>query len=215
MQRKLTLQEVLERSLDEPSADDPLERYVEITPRALAMLGLRDCNEQLARTPDEPLRLAQAAKSAHLALQAALIVALAGSANIGAYDDDLRSAYLAYFESSRESDSLPPRGDRVMPFPKLLARAMEHPMEWSGRKLEVDAHELEALERLTFIRHRIEHPRPAHHFVEPRFIALTLPIAARLTLELLDVVSHHYEPGERSRVAADVCSITAICARFE
>jgi hypothetical protein len=194
---------------------DPLAQHVEVTPRALSILNLRDCQEQLQRWKDEPLRLAQAAKSAHLALQAALIDALAGSASIGAYDDKLREAFIAYFEASHEGDATPPKGNRVMSFPRLLARAMERPMEWSGKKLEVSPEELAALDRLTHVRHHVEHPRPQFHFIEPLFIAQTLPVAARLSLELLDVCWHHYEDGERAGVELSVAAITELCAAID
>ena len=208
-----TLEDLMANECCEHGAtEDLLAHYVEVTPRGLAMLNLRDCEEQLERWQGVPLRLAQAAKSAHLAMQAALTDALAGSAGIGAYDDDLRTAYLAYFDASREGQATPPKGDFVLPFPKLLARAMEHPMEWSGRKLEVSADEMKALDRLTYVRHRVEHPRPEFHFIEPLFIALTLPVAARLTLELLDVCWHHYEEGERAEVEACVAAIVSSCA---
>lgn len=214
--RRPTLREILaDASAEQTPGEDPLAHYVEVTPRALARLNLQDCKDQLERWQEEPLRLAQAAKSAHLAMQSALTDALAGSAGIGAYDDDLRAAYLAYFEESRNGEATPPKGDFVLPFPKLLARAIEHPMEWSGRKLEVSLDEMKALDRLTYVRHRVEHPRPQFHFIEPLFIALTLPVAARLTLELLDVCWHHYEDGERAAVEASVAAITSICAEIE
>lgn len=211
-----TLAEILASEFEDHSpAEDPLGHYVEVTPRALAALNLRDCKEQLERWKEEPLRLAQAAKSAHLAMQAGLTDALAGSAGIGAYDDDLRAAYLTYFDESRHGEARPPKGDFVLPFPKLLARAMEHPMEWSGRKLEVSPEEMKALDRLTYVRHRVEHPRPQFHFVEPLFIALALPVAARLTLELLDVCWHHYEEGERAAAESSVAAISALCAEIK
>lgn len=208
-------EEILAVLGDENEDPGPLRHYVEVTTRALAMLNLRDCKEQLERWKEEPLRLAQAAKSAHLALQAALTDALAGSAGIGAYSPKLRAAYLAYFEASRDGEATSPEGDYVMRFDDLLAQAMEHPMEWSGRRLEVSPDELKALDRLTFIRHRVEHPRPHHHFIEPLFIAQTLPVAARLTFDLLDVVSHHYEKGEREAIEAIVDAIAALCAEIE
>lgn len=210
-----TLEEILASEPGERSDDDPLAHYVEVTPRALAMLNLRDCDEQLERAKEQPLRLAQAAKSAHLALQAALIEALAGSASIGAYDDKLRAEYLAYFVASRDGDATHPKKDRVMRFSDLLARAMEHPMEWSGCNLKVSDDEMKALDRLSYIRDRVEHPRPQFHFIESLFIAMTLPVAARLTLELLDVCGHHYEEGERSLAVATVASITDRCAAIE
>lgn len=204
-------EEILAVLGDENEDHGPLRHYVEVTTRALAMLNLHDCKEQLERWKEEPLRLAQAAKSAHLALQAALTDALAGSAGIGAYSPKLRAAYLAYFEASRDGEAAAPEGDYVMRFDDLLARAME----WSGRKLEVSPDELKALDRLTFVRHRVEHPRPHHHFIEPLFIAQTLPVAARLTFDLLDIASHHYEDGEREAIEATVAAITALCAEIE
>lgn len=213
--RRPTLEEILASEPDQLTpTEDPLAHYVEVTPRALAILNLNDCRQQLEGWIEEPLRLAQAAKSAHLALQAALTDALAGSAGIGAYAPKLRSEYLANFEESRDGEATPPRGDRVMHFNDLLARAMEHPMEWCGRALEVSVDEIAALDRLTFIRHRIEHPRPISHFIEPMFIALTLPVAAQLTLQLLDVCYHYYEDGEREAVVASVSGITATCAKI-
>jgi hypothetical protein len=210
-----TWEEVLAVLGDENGEHDPLGHYVEVTPRALAMLNLRDCKEQLERWKEEPLRLAQAAKSAHLAMQAALTDALAGSAGIGAYSNKLRAAYLAYFEASRDGDATAPTSDYVLRFDDLLARAMEHPMEWSGRNLEVSPEELKALDRLTFVRHRVEHPRPQFHFIEPLFIAQTLPVAARLTFDLLEVCAHHYEEGERAGVQAMVAAIAARSAEIE
>lgn len=215
MAEQPTREEILGVLGDENGEPDSLGHYVEVTPRALAMLNLRDCKEQLERWKEEPLRLAQAAKSAHLAMQAALTDALAGSASIGAYDDKLREAYLAYFEASREGEATRPDSDRVMSFPNLLARAMEHPMEWSARSLEVSSEELEALDRLTFVRHRVEHPRPQFHFIEPLFIAQTLPVAARLTFDLLDVCAHHYEEGQRVSVESTVIAIKDLCAGIE
>jgi hypothetical protein len=148
-------------------------------------------------------------------LQSSLFDALAGSAGIGAYDDKLRAAYLAYFEASRDGEATPPKGDYVMRFDDLLARAMEHPMEWSGKRLEISADELKALDRLTHVRHRVEHPRSQFHFIEPLFIAQTLSVAARLSLELLDVCSHHYEEGQRASIEGTVFAITDLCAVIE
>lgn len=213
--RRLTIQEILDSEIEERGSPvDPLADYVEITPRSLAIINLSDCKNHLECWRTEPLRLALAAKSVHLALQSALIDALAGSANIGAYEPKLQAAYLSYFEESRESDVPPPKGDRIMTFPDLLARAMEHPMEWSGRKLEVTEDEFEALQKLTFVRHHVEHPRPRFHFVEPLYIAATLPIAARVTRDLLDVVGHHYKAHERERVEECLVAISNLCSEI-
>lgn len=66
------------------SGEEPND-YIHITPEIVAIFSLKDCEEQLRRASDEKLRLAQAVKSAHLAVQAALTAALAGSMNINEY----------------------------------------------------------------------------------------------------------------------------------
>lgn len=210
----LTLEDLLGSDPEPANANDPLANYVEVTPRALAILNLTDCLEQLRRSKAEPIRLAQAAKSAHLALQCALIDALAGSAKIGAYNDKLRAAFLAYFEESRNGDAEPPKDDRVMRFEDLLAKAISHPMEWSGKTLQVSEDDKQLLSKLTFIRHRIEHPRPQHHFFKPAFIALTLPVAAKLTVDLLDVCYHHFAEGERAAIKVAHEEIEMLCGQL-
>jgi len=94
---------------------DRPETYIRITPEIVAIFSLKDCNEQLIRATDEKLRLAQAMKSAHLAVQAALIAALAGSMNIGAHPDNLRRKKLQYYQ---EGIGERPDSNRVMFFDK-------------------------------------------------------------------------------------------------
>jgi hypothetical protein len=210
-QQALTLEDFLGSDLDEPEpGENPLANYVEVTPRRIAVFNLRDCREQLERFKEEPLRLAQAAKSAHLALQASLTDALTGSAGIGAYSNSVQAQFLKYFAGNAEH----PTNLRVLGFAQLLERAKERPMEWSGRTLDVSNAESIALKRLTSIRDSVEHAHPHFHFIEPLFIALTLPVAARLTLQLLDVRAHHYDDGQRVAVEACVVAITALCAEI-
>jgi hypothetical protein len=195
--------------------DDPLAEYVLATPRAIAILNLCDCKEQLERCKDEPLRLAQAAKSSHLAMQAALTDALAGSASIGAYDDKYIGKWLAAHEASRTGErNMPPKG-HVMSFSKLLDKAIRQPMPWSGQNLVVSEVEQEHLKKLEHVRHRIEHPHPESHFIEPVFVSQTLPVAARLTQRLLEECSHHDRAGELEEVAAMVLDIDRLCADIE
>lgn len=212
-EQRLSIEEIL--ATDPAPSDqieDPLATYPEVTTRALAILSLQDCKEQLDRWNQEPLRLVQAAKSAHLALQAALVDALAGSASIGAFEPKLQAAYLEYFEKSRDEEASPPASDKIMNFSALLRRAIEQPLEWSGRKLDVSAEEHDALDKLTMIRDRIEHPRPHSHFFQPMFVARTIPTAARLTKVLLDECCHHYSEGQREALAKCVAEISHHCA---
>lgn len=200
---------------DEESADDPLANYILATPRTIAILNLCDCKEQLERWRHEPLRLAQAAKSAHLSMQAALTDALAGSASIGAYDDKYIGKWIADYEASRTGHQRRLRRGRVMSFKQLLDKAIRQPLPWSGQKLDVSSEEEILLEKLTHVRHNIEHPHPESHFIEPFFISQTLPVAARLTARLLEECSHHYDEGEQAKVASLVNAIDRICADLE
>lgn len=197
------------------SEDDPLANYVLATPKAIAILNLCDCKEQLERWEQEPLRLAQAAKSVHLAMQAALTDALAGSAGIGAYDDKQIGEWLKAYEASRTDPRVKLPKGRVMPFSQLLQKAIRQPLDWTREKLKVTADEQALLKKLTHVRHSIEHPHPESHFIEPRFIGQTLPVAARLTERLLAECAHHYLEGERETVGALVLAIDRLCADIE
>ena len=189
-----------------------LDSYVEVTPRGIAIFNLKECEDQLARWKDEPLRLILAAKAAHLSLQAALIDALAGSASIGAYTPRLRKAYLAYFNQLPDERADMPNGAYVMHFKDLLAEAKERPLEWSQQKLEISEEQQAALDRLTGIRDSAEHPSPGSHCFEPRYVLNVIPVAAKLTVRLLEECSHHYHDGELEGVAASVAAIDALCA---
>lgn len=174
------------------SGDEPQD-YIHITPEIVAIFSLKDCEEQLRRASDEKLRLAQAMKSAHLAVQAALTAALAGSMNIGAHPEKLRIKKLAFYQ---EGQGERPDDDRVLAFNGLLERAMSGPMEWTGQPLSLDEHEQELLARLCSLRDGIEHPKQAHWGIEIAYILEVLPVAAHTAVKLLEVVVHHLEPGE-------------------
>lgn len=102
-----------------------------------------------------------------------------------------------------------------MSFKQLLDKAIRQPLPWSGQKLDVSIEEQMLLKKLTHVRHSIEHPHPESHFIEPLFISQTLPVAARLTGRLLEEGSHHYEEGEREKVAGLISAIDRLCADLE
>ena len=184
--------------------------WVVLTPERVAMISLIDCEEQLVKSGSDPLRLSLAAKSAHLALQAALTAALAGTANIGAHPEKLRVEYLNYLNDPDISNTARPISDRVMGFGELLELAKIGNLPWSNVPLAVDDNQQELLDRLTSLRHDIEHPKQNVHSIEPEFILQTLPVAARLTIELLETVFHHFESGEMGRLKKVADAIVAI-----
>ena len=172
--------------------DEPQD-YVHITPEIVAVFSLKDCEEQLRRARDQKLRLAQSVKSAHLAVQAALIAALSGSMNIGAHPQGLRVKKLRYYQ---EGIGERPDSNRVMFFHELLQRAISEPLEWTGQPLSLNEHEQELLARLCSLRDGIEHPKQVHWGIEIAYILEVLPLAARTAVKLLEVVAHHLGVGE-------------------
>ena len=182
--------------------------YIYITPETVAIFSLKDCEEQLRRASDEKLRLAQALKSAHLAVQAALTAALAGSMNIGAHPEKLMFKKLAYYQ---EGQGERPDDDRVLPFKGLLERAMNAPLEWTQQPLSLDEHEQDLLARLCSLRDGIEHPKQSHWGIEIAYILEVLPLAARTAVKLLEVVVHHLEPGESAQLQELAAQVDTHC----
>lgn len=204
-----SLAEILEDqgAAQEGPTEDPWADWPTVTAEAISLLNIHDCAEQLAQAASNPLRLAQAAKSAHLALQAALTAALAGSMGIGAYNKKLELRWLAYLQDGAEQ----PGSWRVMDFDGLLAKARAKKLEWTGRPLDVDDLAAAQLLKLTRIRHGIEHPKPGFWVIQPEYIHDVIPVAVRLAMELLRSVHHHFEPFEMEGAEAAVESIERAC----
>lgn len=193
------------------SGDEPHD-YIHITPEAVAIFSLKDCEEQLRRASGEKLRLAQALKSAHLAVQAALTAALAGSMNIGAHAEKLRIRKLTYYQDGQGER---PDDDRVLPFKGLLMRAMSTPLEWTQQPLTLDEREQELLARLCFLRDGIEHPKQTHWGIEIAYILEVLPLAARTAVKLLEMVVHHLEPEGLAQLRELAAQIETDCRTMQ
>ena len=193
--------------------DDDGPPWIRLSPERVAVIGLDDCSTQLERAVEQIDCLALAAKSIHMALQAALTAALAGTANIGAHPTKLRIAHLAYLEG-RGSGPPRPTSDKVMSFTDLLAAATSQPLPWTGEPLALSDEADELLARLTKVRHAVEHPKQILHSIEPGYVAEALPVAADLVCTLLDSVFHHLGPGESARISAVAGSIRRQCGPF-
>lgn len=193
------------------NGDEPQD-YIHITPEIVAIFSLKDCEEQLRRASDEKLRLAQAMKSAHLAVQAALTAALAGSMNIGAHPEKLRTRKLAHYQDGTGER---PDDDRVLAFKGLLERAMSAPLEWTHEPLILSQREQMLLERLCLLRDGIEHAKQSHWGIEIAYILEVLPVAARTAVTLLGVVFHHLEPGELNQLQQLAAQIETHCEKMQ
>ena len=190
--------------------DDGRPPWITLTPERVSYLSLHDCLMQLELAVTEVDRLAFAAKSAHMALQAALTAALAGTANVGAHDPKLRRAYLEHFEG-RGAGPPRPSSVRVMSFPDLLAAATTEPLPWVGKPLALTERQHELLARLTEVRHAVEHPKQQQHSIGPRYVVEALPVAAAMVRDLLATVFHHLEPGDMERVGRTTGRISELC----
>ena len=189
-------------------SDEEPHDYIYITPIIVAIFSLKDCEEQLRRASAEKLRLAQALKSAHLAVQAALTAALSGSMNIGAHPEKLRVKKLQYYQNGIGER---PAEDRVLAFNGLLQRAMGAPLEWTGEPLVLNDVEQELLTRLCSLRDGIEHPKQMHWSIEIAYILEVMPLAARTVVKLLEVVVHHLEQGELAELNGLATKIKMHC----
>lgn len=185
--------------------------WVRITPESVAILSLTDSLEQIERSASEPNRLMLAVKSAHLALQAALTAALAGSANIGAHPDRLRLKYLDHLHDRGAGKVPRPENDRVMDFSELLDTVTKSGLPWGGEPVQLTDDDRTLLDRLTSLRHAIEHPKQMSHSIEREAMLEPLSIAAKLTVELLASVFHHLAPGELERLYEMQERIAMIC----
>lgn len=188
--------------------------WIRLTLERVAHLSLEDCLMQLELAADDVDRLGFAAKSAHLALQAALTAALAGTANIGAHETKLRLAHLAHLEGRGDGPARP-ASDRVMAFPDLLDAAAQHPLPWTHEPLPVTDEQRELLARLTEVRHAVEHPKQRIHSIGPRYVVEALPVAAELAETLLGTVAHHLARGDLARIAQTVARIRKLCAEVQ
>lgn len=185
----------------------PADEWPMVTAERIALLHLYDCKEQLARSETEALRLVQAAKSAHLALQAALTAALAGSMGIGAYTDKVESEWRDFLQEGGPQ----PKGRRIMHFEALLNKARTKNLEWTQRPLTVSDADATLLEKLTWIRHGVEHVHPGFWAIEPAYIHTVIPVAVRTALDALRTVTHHFEPGEIEQAEKVVDEISLNC----
>lgn len=172
------------------------------------MLQIHESEEQLARAGEEPLRWIMAAKAAHLALQAALTAALAGSMGIGAYDGRLEARWLAFLQDGAPQ----PQTWRVMEFTSLLQKARTQPLEWTGRPLLLTDEEATQLGKLTAIRDGVEHTKPGFWVIEPAVIKPLIALAIQTAIQLLKGIHHHFEVGELENAEARASEIAVLCS---
>ncbi|QZD89191.1 hypothetical protein K3148_10135 [Qipengyuania aurantiaca] len=187
--------------------------YPEISPEAVALHSLEECKAHLENTGPRNLYIFSAACSAHRAVQSALTVALAGSANIGASPEKVRKQWLEYFERDFDERPRSTPGFRVMSLRQLAAEATTRPLPWSKHPLGMSAQEGFFLMRLASYRDDFEHPKQLTYLVTIREVARAIAAAVPLVSRSLEEVRHHtYEllPSASSIVR----QIEQLCAQL-
>jgi hypothetical protein len=93
-----------------------MTQYAEIAPHHLAVVSLRRAADALPQTAFDPTIWFFIILDLHRALYCALIAALSGPAEIGAYPAKLWAKWVDYFERSRTDVNAkpPPDEDRVL-----------------------------------------------------------------------------------------------------
>src|SRR5512144_866756 len=99
------------------------EPYASITPQHLAALSLRRASDGLEELASDPTTWLFVIMDLHRALYCALVAALSGPADMGAYTDKVRADWAAYHEATRTNPEAKMPGDYVAPFGELLSRA--------------------------------------------------------------------------------------------
>jgi hypothetical protein len=188
---------------------------IELTPASVAIWSLKECLRHLEKSRDEPEWMMHAAASAHRAIQAALIAALAGSANIGASPPKLRAQWLKWYDESRETRPATTPDWRVMPLRELFDEAKSKRLPWSSGPLETSPGEDECVDRLRLYRDSFEHPKQLTFLLTCREVAEVIAGSISIAIRALSTLQHQiWEdlPGAQS-LTDEVLSLASILAQ--
>jgi hypothetical protein len=182
-----------------------MERYARITPHHLAALSLRRGADALERAASDPTTWFFIILDLYRALYCALIAALSGSAEIGAYSDKLQAEWREYFEASRDDpDAKSPTGAYVLRFEELLSRAENGTSHMSGPPLKLTPEQRADILRLKEFRGDLEHVKPLTWCLEVGGLPRISANAARAFATLLQSFSHRLEMDELAEVEAAI-----------
>lgn len=190
------------------TTDDKYESpFLEINERLDAGEALLELASQLERLPGYRYAWRWACAALHAAVQAAIVVSIAGSAKIGAMRVKDQEKWIAAYDERRWSDRPEERSDDFLP----LYQRMKDQFNYAPGD-DVDA-EVEHLHRL---RNLLGHIRPTSHFVHPaglvEMTAACLPVIRFLLIER-DEVWWLY-PEERQLVEAELSRAHAAVVRL-
>jgi hypothetical protein len=184
--------------------EPPMTEYAGITPHHLAALSLRRAADALSQTAVDPTTWFFIILDLHRALYCALIAALSGPAENGAYPVKPQAKWHDYFEASRTDENAKPPldEDRVLSFTELLARA-----ENASPPLELTALQRVDIMMLNKFRDDLEHVKPRTWSLEVGGLPRMGAVVAEASKILLQSFSHRLEEEETDQVQTAISKL--------
>jgi hypothetical protein len=190
----------LTNDMDEEVVND----YATITPQHLAALSLSRAAYALPSTETDPATWFFIILDLDRALYCALIAALSGTTEIGAYPEWLRTEWIKYFEASRtDPDAKPPEKEYVEHFTKLLSWAEDG----SAPLLQLTAERRADILKLNEFRGDLEHVKPSGWDLEIAGLPRMSRVAAETFETLFGSFRHRLEEEEIEQVETSISKI--------
>lgn len=181
-----------------------MDERARISPHHLAALSLSRAANALSQTETDSATWFFIILDLHRALYCALVAALSGPAEIGAYSEKLRAEWIEYFEASRTDPNVePPRKDYVALFTELLSRAEDG----SAPLLQLTAETRADILKLNEFRGDLEHVKPRTWCLEIGGLPRMSMVAAEAFENLLQTFCHRLEEGEIDQVETAISKI--------
>lgn len=191
--------------------DDVYESpFVEINERVDVGEALIELGRQLDRLPEYRYAWRWAVAALHAAVQAAIVVSIAGSAKIGAMRPKAMAKWLDAYDDGRWSDLPDEQTDDFMPLYERMKNQLAYKPGADGDR---------AVDLLHRLRNRLGHIRPESLLVHPLdLIEVTqncLPIIRFLLIERERGQMWWLYPEERSVVEAELVRVHDAVARLK
>jgi hypothetical protein len=175
--------------------------HAEINPGRLASLSLCRAANALEQATADPSAWFFIILDLNRALTAALVAALSAFSTEGAYDDNLRSQWLEYFENSRTNpNAQPPTSNRVPFLEKLLT--MAEAGSRSVQPLHLTQEQRADIEKLNDFRNDLEHVKPESWSLDTTGLPRIAKNVAAAFEPLFESFQHQLELDEVERINA-------------
>ncbi|WP_374375079.1 hypothetical protein [Dongia sp.] len=198
--------------------DSFLDGYVRITPEAFAARCCIRAQDALQLAIRDVSAWAFVISDLHTALNSAMVAALRGSAEIGAYADREFNEWAEWLEDGSRKGKPAPKSERVAEFRKLLERATSP--EWSimlgGDPIVLSSAERKDIEKLHLFRSDLLHVKPKTWSLEAAGLPRICGAAASALKQLFELPSVylHLEGGLYKEAKQAIDGILDAAAQF-